>query len=609
MNYIGYMCNKGINFSPREVIQAKEDFYHINDSLKINKLAFAYFLDQYTVKASDEKGVKEVKALSKYEWFSGSLTAEQFAKELRGFIASPQSSALKPELKQNIEEFASTLEKSNKQGYLIDLIRSKDLKLIFLILTGIVIGEAKIEVKDEEIQGITSETLKQIKSLKEGEKRIFLVGSLLHETRLTVERKKTGWEVCYFDSVGPKFVTYQCMNADPLLTPEFWDKIYSLKFSSETTWTKEKDQAPTMVVALEELKTHISTVGKEIKNEHSPEVFIRDQKRNTCHFKGLLAELKKEIICSQSPHCMEAVTDWKEFKLAFGNYLLEDKKIDIRIKKQALEQQDHRKARAHLIALFASMSNQGNYDETVKSYVEAIKKVCPGVDVPIGKDSKLQELKSLDFWLMKYLNRYLVFPEDMQSLLGTIENPCVANAVSRSEDLFASKQQKFEKELNEQLKIASSTFDGLIESAQEKFNEATNKLFGTKEEDHWNSNCKLFDYMPIEEKKIEHYLTLFSNRPELLIHLHQRPALISILMQSIQLGKMESIKQLYDGLSANDKNIFEQALKFCREEDGSGSRICAQLLPKAVLEFYFSNPNHPISEILGPLLINQAISE
>src|ERR1700722_5438788 len=331
MNYIGYMCNKGINFSPREVIQAKEDFYHINDSLKINKLAFAYFLDQYTVKASDEKGVKEVKALSKYEWFSGSLTAEQFAKELRGFIASPQSSALKPELKQNIEEFASTLEKSNKQGYLIDLIRSKDLKLIFLILTGIVIGEAKIEVKDEEIQGITSETLKQIKSLKEGEKRIFLVGSLLHETRLTVERKKTGWEVCYFNSSPVQFCTYQCMNASPLLTREFWDKIYALKFSSE------------MSITCQELKTHISTVGKEIKNEHSPEVLIKSQNKNTCHFKGLLAALKKEMICSQSPHSADAVEDWKEFKLAFGDYLLEDKKLDARIKKQALEQQDHRK--------------------------------------------------------------------------------------------------------------------------------------------------------------------------------------------------------------------------------------------------------------------------
>jgi hypothetical protein len=607
MNCINFLSNNNsaYNESPSERIKSKENFYHISDSLKSNKLAFAFFLDKYSVRASDEQGVKEVKALSSYEWFAGSLTAEQFAKELKGFIASPHSSTLKPELKQKLEEFASILENSNDQGYLIDLVRSTDLRLIFLILTGIVIGESKIEVGNEKIQEISSETLKQIKSLKEGEKRIFLVGSVLHETRLTVERKKEGWEVCYFDSTKGEFPTYQCTESSPLLTPAFWDKIYSLKFSPSFVTTP--GQTPRTMITLNELETHISSIGKMVDSQHDPEASIKRQNRNTCHFEGLLAALKKEIICAQSPHSADAVMDWKEFKVTFGDYLLEDKKLNATIKKQALKQQEHRVERTNHMALFASMIKQGKYNETVECYVEAIKKVRPDFEM-YALDSKLQKLASLDSRLRSYLNLYLVSPEEMQSLLGTIENPCVVSTFNTYKNRFPIKQQELEKQVENELKAASSHFDVLIESAQEKFNETVNNLLG-KEKALWNFSFN-FDYVPLGEKQIEKYLSIFSNRPELLLHLDQRPAFMLILMQSIQVGKMDSIKHLYDSLSNKDKTTFQQALeRFTAADALDGSKLHPRLLPKSVLEFYLSNSNHAISKMLAPLLMDQAIRE
>jgi hypothetical protein len=606
MNRINFLSdnNSSFNNSPKERIESKESFYHVSDSLKSNKLAFAFFLDQYTVKASDKEGVKELKALSNYEWFAGSLTAEQFAKELKGFIASPHSSSLKPELKQKLEEFASTLENSNGQGYLIDLVRSTDLKLILLILTGTLIGESKIEAGNEKIREISLETLKQIKSLKEGEKRIFLVGSLLHETRLTVERTKEGWEVCYFDSTQTEFSEYQCTESSPLLTPEFWDKIYSLKFSP--TCTEEKNQTPRIWrITLEDLQTHISSIGKKVNNEHCPEALIKTQRKNTCHFKGLLAALKKEIICAQSPHSIDAVTDWKEFKLAFGDYLLEDKKLDIRIKKQAVKRQEHRLERAEQIALFASTIKEGKYDETAKSYVEAIKNISPRFEY-YALNSKFQDLKLLDDYLRRYLSLYLVSPEEMQSLIGRIENPCVASTFNRYKNLFSVKQQELEKEVESELKTASSHVDVLIESVQEKFNEAAYNLFG-KHKKTWPINN--FNRVPLKEKQIEKYLSLFSNQPELLVHLEQRPTFILILMQSIQLGKMDSIKHIYDSLNDNDKKTFRDAIMYYTIHDFVGSKMYDRLLPKGVLEFYLSNPNHAISIALVPLLMDQVRSE
>lgn len=574
--------NKSVN--PHEQLVEKEKFYHVSEGLKDNKLAYAFFLDRKSHLSMDKN---QIDSLSKYTWFAGSLTAERFFNHLKEFLTSPQSERLNPELKQKIQEYALALEKSETQGYLIDLARSSDLRLIFLILTGQHIG-GSVEPTIEQINKLTEETLNQIHSLKEGEKRLFLVGSLLHENRISVEKLKEGWEVCYFDPNQTKYKRFHCTDTSAIFQRAFWEKVYKLKLSSH-----DKESA------IGELAELVQKVGSE--QDISPDACTRPQCSNSCHFKGLLAALKKEIVVSSTSSPEETLKYWTEFKCAFGEYFLQNAALDPEVKTHSLEKQELRCERVEKLALFSNIVREGRFDETVQSYLKAIKSLDPLYDLSeLDKEQKekgspLKALKFLDGVLASCLEKYyLIPPEEME--VAKVENPCVKKTFEIHKKTMNSHQQKLEKQLDDELKMAGSPITLVLETVKTEWIRLTNQEDGYT---LWRA--------PLAKEKIEGFLSRAIAEPNLMRHLSHRPAFVQALLQAIQMGKLESVKTIYESLNDQDKKaLMYEIHQF--SSDNEYAFISLSSLSN-IREFYEAHPNDPFAKEFITVLSQKAIAE
>ena len=187
MNYLGPFFSDSYPVSER--IESKKYFFGFTEELEITKLVYGFFLDflDCKVKAQD---LENYEKLQKYEFFAGSVTWDRFKKELGAFLDSPFSGNLKAETRKMIKEYEGLLEASQDISNQIDLLRAFDLRLIFLAATGkgASLANNKQEIQPEHLRSLAHQALQKVGSLEVGGKAVFLMGSILHETLLFVER-------------------------------------------------------------------------------------------------------------------------------------------------------------------------------------------------------------------------------------------------------------------------------------------------------------------------------------------------------------------------------------------------------------------------------------
>ncbi len=560
--------SKKLQLNPKEHIKAKANIYFINEQLKTNKLAFAFFLDNY--KPLNKQAGADIASLKKYEWFAGSLTAEQFATSLHEFLQSSHAENLTPELRQKIKKFASDLQQSEEQGYRVDLIRSTDLKLIFLILTGIPIG-GQIDVNQEDIKPITQYTLNQLQGLKPGEKRNYLAGNLFHETRLSVEKKEAGWEVVYFDSNSSQCKIFASKDPSPLLDPPFWDKVYSLKFKPDSLSDLTKH-----------LESHLDPVDVP-RNE------IRVQNKNTCHFRGLLAALKHECLVNLPMDPEEGLRDWKAFKIAFGNYLMQNPNLNSKIKILASDQQDIRSRKTELTKLHQDMIRKGRGEESIKAYLSALHILgSKGEDTQPGL-SQMKILEELDDDFKRYMRKNVIHLEEIEPRLKALNNPCINYTMEIFIKDFRVEQKESESKLDEALSKAREELHPIIQGIKDL------GIFKTEETDA--------KFIPVSKEKLRGWLNTVAKEPKLLTNLDQKPFFAKFLVQGIYVGEAAKVIELYEQMDPIDKKALLMAEDLAYFIPFFGGNIS-----ESVFDIYYAMPSHPLMEPLKNPLFEKAVS-
>lgn len=566
------------NLPPNEKIKAKEKIFLIDDSIKVNKLSYAYFLDRF--KAHTKKEIEERNSLARHQWFAGSLTAEQFAESLNQFLNSPESSNLSPTLKQNVQAFAAALQNSKTQGYLIDLIRSNDLKLIYLILTGKFIG-GQIEAKPEEIQALSQETLKQLREMKEGDNRIFLLGNLIHETRMMIEKQNQGWEISYFDSAQPQYKLYKSKEQSPILDSLFWDKIYTFKFLPDS----QKD-----------LEKHLETNFQNDEVKEIPKTSkMKPQEKNTCHFKGLLAALKKACLSDPAQNPEESQTDWKAFKIAYGDFLLKNPKLNDQIKIMSYKQQEIREDKVEQRNRFIDLIKQGKYEDTVKDYLSALAILGCYDKKLLRNSSPLEILQYLDQSFSFNLKPHLFHLSEIEPKLRELNQPCL----NFSLDIFKTSMEKARTSIAGELKSelnASRSNLGLIVENLLKVGRGSQD-FSTSSLDFLSFDIAFSNFKPLSREEVIQWLDTMYREPQLLTHLQQRPIFVSLLIESIYLGEVKKVRELFDQLKSEDQQLILHALDTFNMND----YFSPKFLPA------FESMPHPLDEKLFELLLKKAL--
>jgi hypothetical protein len=562
------------NTTPTEKIHAKSNIFLIDNSLKINKLAFAYFLDRY--KGANSNEISEIDSLKKYQWFAGSLTAEQFACSLQDFLNSSTSSNISTEIRQKIQKFALELQKSENQGYLIDLIRSQSLKLIFLILTGIPI-DGKVDASPEEIREVTQETLRQLQGMNIGEKRIFLLGNLFHETRLTAEKQEKGWEICYFDSAKEEGCKVYESSGPVLETTAFWDKIYNIKISG----------------SLSDLESHLE---KELTKKPGRDIKImKSQEKNTCHFRGLLGALKKECLSNSHLSPEECLVDWKTFKVAYGEFLLNDKELNPKIKTSALKQQENRIEKDAQRNRFLEILKQNRLEDTIGDYQQALTILLESTPIKLPEFSSLEKLTYLDEVLRNNLKSNSIRLEEVDSRLRDINHPCINHTLEMFRIFLEKEQVRIEGELEREVNAAGSSLNLFIEDVQEKvIKENMNQV-----------NDSVLNYKPLKKEKVLDWLAVFIKDPLLLNHLHRRPFFACLLIQGVYLGEAVKVRELYDLLSIDDKKFLDKIIEYSEHNNYFSPKCIPE---SALLDVYENFPNHPLRPKFCKMLMANALN-
>lgn len=595
MNFIHFLNNKIANenpLSPREKIKLKQNFYGITDHLIFNKMAFAYFIDHIKQTNLDIQGSK---SLTKYEWCAGSLTAEQFSTQLKAFLTSPKANDLPFWIKQSIDVYISTLDASRDQGYLIDQARSEDLSLIFFIATGWYIG---ISVKSnlKTIQTLAHQTLEKINHLNENEGLILLLGSAVHETRMTIKKKNEHWVVHYFNSNKKGFSSYVCERTDLLFKVSFWEKTYKFKFTPED-FTDETGQKTTVS---KELKNHIHTIGKrnQLRMQKYYSAQMKTQDKNTCHFKSLWAALKKEVFYTAGIDIPTAILTWSQFKNAYGEFLLTHVELDKHIQLVAKAKQSDRAKHAEILTEIADIIAKNNYFVCVHHIVTFITRINPSNEVRSNDfSSHLKNLKRLNHCLQSHLNSYLGSLSSIEDSVKEMMNPLINFAFKKYKYTLYTKQEQALIALKNEEHIKLSDIDQIIESAKEKLSFI------------FPHEVKPYNYAPLEEEHLERYLDLFCSHPKFLANLKYKPTTICVLLQAIQWGKIKKLQTIYNQLDSSNIQTLEQAIiEFCKQKKEPQSFQLS--LPLWCIKFDdFDLPNEPLnrfSKLFIDPLINKA---
>src|ERR1700722_9024800 len=347
-------------------VEQRKSKFGISEDLEMSKIIHGLFLDRYQWDCDEERSFNR---LRRFEWFGGSLTGHKLAKELSKFLLSTHANALSEDTRKQIETFIHLVHDAQEHANQIDLARSQDLRLGLLAATGnrFWLGSEKSYWGLRPIQELVSGALNRVKSLKEGQKALFLLGSFIHETLLSVELKQNGqYELCYYDSAGDKTIVNYLADKKSVLDVKFWEPLILFKFSGDSR------------IKLQEHLSQFKKPPSDIRFEHA---MIAKQKTNTCHFRCYLAALKDQIVRHSAMDLETAFCQWNILKSALGEFLLENAPRENReLRDAAKRKQEEFSVKADLCSGFLSCIEQGKYQETLETYSEVFKRLGGRMD-------------------------------------------------------------------------------------------------------------------------------------------------------------------------------------------------------------------------------------
>ncbi|TXG75770.1 hypothetical protein E6Q11_06745 [Candidatus Dojkabacteria bacterium] len=291
-----------------QILQHIVESYGVTYQDMLHKFSLGFFLDLISLR--EEELAAALEEFGKFEWFSGSLSSKVFANELDLFLRSPYSEKLSEKTRVAINEFVEAIRTAQWQANAIDVMRSKNVNLIELAKTGDSQYSTKLtETPEGDVMQMSSRCSTYICEMRGGDKALLLIGNLIHDTRLLVERLGDNLtEVTKYDSAHCQNLIVSYLVSDEKIGDEFWNKIYAKKFSLNLN---EIDEPFTVLDATPKL----------------PRCYASKQQANTCHASGLFIAFNDYILRkSHQDEVLAAIQYW-ETKLSFGNYLLQDGKL------------------------------------------------------------------------------------------------------------------------------------------------------------------------------------------------------------------------------------------------------------------------------------------
>ena len=588
-----------------EQVKWKKERLAISDTDATHKIALAFFLDIDHSKVDPDDKVLLEKTTG-FEWFAGSLTAERLCGALDSFLHSEESHALSQETRNQISRAIFLLRETQDQSSTIDLARSSNLALPLVAITGSLFWEnlTVFSVDIEIVQALTSRAIFKTKQLQLGEKVVFLIGTLLHETLLSIELTHSDiFEVCHYDTASEeRLLVYQIPNAESnvLLQKEFWEKLYQLKFTKGSS---------------DPVHAHLEALAIQHKDPLLRYAKVSKQKKNTCHFRCLLAFLKDHVVRHSALNTLdEKMIQWRLFKVKFGQFLLDEGLIQDRTLIACSTKRQNARYQSTRYAIAATQEIQ--FEKSCLAYKEAAQLLNPHASPLVWQDDHMPKstyLNGCHKELLRRLENSLLTMEQLEKLYGNIEDIGVQKTFETYKQRCENRHTYFYRQLQDELATALSEFQlqfeevtlsiySLLNEIDKKCSEISTQIGIARERITWFAPQKSAVSVPLTEQELNHTLQLLLQNPQILTRLGQRPHIENILLQAIQQAKFGELASIYQQMAPEDQQ------RFCRKCNEFNGFVWAPIL--SIAEAHLTQyPDTPYLGIACTELCQRAIQE
>lgn len=606
MNFINAIISSNSDSLPvAERMEGKKYLFNFTDTLAMHKIIYALFLDSYKSQSGEEEALQK---FTSYEYFAGSLTFNRVGGELDAFLKSTSSSNLHFETRKQLEEVVILLKESQELSDHIDFIRSSSLWLIFQAATGMgaSITDKDLAIDPQSLQHLVDLARKKVGSLQEGQKAIFLMGTIIHETVLLVERKDhERFELRYYDSAEGIDDSY-LIDCNLLLDERFWGNLYASKFSNNSVPTRVK------------IKNEFNVLEIVEPDKRDRLAILKKQRKNTCHFRCLFTFLKDQIIRKSPLDLESAYLEYNLFKERFGEFLLKSEHLqDLQLLKFSQNQQKKRTGKAERVVAFQNCIAEGKAQETLEAYHSIMRSLGPCFHFHKEPQDRwnsgnlIRDLLKTEKELLEMMEYYLVSPEDLLPFFEKIDNSWVQNSFKLFEERFVKREKGFKKILQEELADVSSEFNlqinafkhstiGILKVLDDQLSKLASSMGTWHRPIQWKRASQEIPRTPLDEKEVQDLLNLFESHPEWLDYIDEKPCLLTVLIQAIQLGKIEQVERIYQKLPEKDQKQF---ITFCNDKDV----FFPPKLPESVKEYILGHPDSPFGAILSTSLCLKAL--
>lgn len=549
--------------SAEDRVEFKRQFFCFSEQQILNKVAFAIF------------GNSCKKAPHNAEWCAGSLSAKSLKNNLQEFIDSPTAvQNLKKESISEIRKVIKLLEDNRWQAAMVDDIRSSDIALILIVVTGRDFFRNLINHQNDEckVKELISESCNRIDGLKNGDRILFLTGTLAHETQMTIEKKNDNlYEVCCYDS-GSMFdgvISVYHVNDKSFLSEVLFEEIYTEKFSTGTLFQLNR------LLSDKRIEKSDTRITKSIQ----PSV----QKFNTCHTRSLLALLKDGMVRKSGLHESQARVEWQLFKRLFTDFTI--KKIEDDPLKAIAENKKIRWAQNSLfLKEIETCISEGKFNETIALYEKSLK--------AIGSKNfqydvyDLSEVATLKFYHKQFCIQFMRWSKKEISPLKNLEtlisqangNSLFKKSVANFVKEYAIRKEKFKENLEKELDLILGTpeidFRNFAYSANRSMDIIINKLHDiaykpgifretkSKFMREMQMDFMSMDSTVLESEELDSYLKIIEDNPACCCNLDRKPYCFEILVQGLRHGKLEPIDRIVQAMSPEDQEIFHSNMKY-----------------------------------------------